>query len=317
MANYKQLLLAAAEACEFTYVGIGSNPHAASLVELSAEWDQLMPVFVREQLHKTVRVIHFDPAFANNLEFVKTYFTTKYPGLYHQYANEIHTWASPRLEIHILCETFEHKDKWHPEAKDDEWFLAALSNLIVAQRGHLVVQDFSGASQDESFKAAYKASSQPHLFKRRVLFDVTYGNASCQTNLTVHKPIYDSRGDFINFTLFDHHEIQEVIGQNPRVDKLARRYFIEKYRSILNFHHVNYRRRVKGDTCLNNCGLYDDTSAPALIMDILQGELSSVLTILKRLAAIDATKETQFHALMDKYASVDMYDWNTMVNKLV
>ena len=43
-----------------TYVGIGSCPHASTLQELTDEWDQILPVFIREL--KAI-IFHYDPAF--------------------------------------------------------------------------------------------------------------------------------------------------------------------------------------------------------------------------------------------------------------
>jgi len=311
-----------AEPCQFTYVGVGTNPHAPTVEQLNDAWDQLMPVFVREQLHKTVRVMHFDPAFtymADRVDFVKGYFATKYPLIVYAAPTEekpYHSWTSPRLEVLLAGEAFNYKSAYSPDEPHNESFLTKLTTLIVDAGGHLVLQDFSGRDPLGAFKSAYEASSKPNLFKRRILFDITYGNASCSTDLTVYKPIYDRHGDFINFTLFSADEIRKNIGHNPRLDELIKKHFIAKYKATLNHHHVNYRRRILGDVCLTRSEFYDDMAPPTLIMDVLQHELATFVTIFKELRLVDAAKESCFNELMENYATVNMYDWNTHVNRL-
>lgn len=316
------LARAAAQPRQFTYVGVGTNPHAATVEKLDDAWDQLMPVFVREQLHKTVRVMHFDPAFdymPDRLDFVKEYFATKYPSLVYADKTEekpYHSWSSPRLEVLLAGESLDYKRSHFPDEPHNESFLTKLTTMVVDSGGHSVLQDFSGRDPLGAFKAAYDASPNKDQFKRRILFDITYGNASCSTDLTVFKPIYDRRGDFINFTLFSADEIHRNIGHNPRLDELIKKYFIAKYKETLNHHHVNYRRRVKGDTCLMKSELYDDKVEPQLIMDILQHELTAFIAIFKDLHLVDAAKGARFNELMENYATMDMYEWNTQVNRL-
>jgi hypothetical protein len=311
-----------AEPRQFTYVGVGTNPHAPTVEKLDDAWDQLMPVFVREQLHKTVRVMHFDPAFtymADRLDFVREYFATKYPLLVYAAPTEekpYHSWTSTRLEVLLAGEAFNYKSAYSPDEPHHESFLVKLTTMIVGTGGHLVLQDFSGRDPLGAFKSAYEASPKPNLFKRRVLFDITYGNASCSTDLRVHKPIYDRHGDFISFTLFSADEIRKNIGHNPRLDELIKRHFIAKYKAKLNHHHVNYRRRILGDTCLTRSEFYDDNASPQLIMGVLQHELAEFVTIFKELQLVDAAKEACFNALMENYATINMYDWNTHVNRL-
>ena len=316
------LARAAAEPRQFTYIGVGTNPHAETVEKLNDAWDQLMPVFVREQLHKTVRVMHFDPAFtymADRLDFVKEYFATKYPKLVYSGITEekpYHEWSSPRLQVLLAGESLNYKSAYSPHDPHNEAFLTTLTTMVVDSGGHIVLQDFSGRDPQGAFKSAYDSSTKPNLFKRRVLFDITYGNASCSTDLTVYKPIYDRRGDFITFTLFNADEIRENIGLNSKLDELIKRHFIAKFKEALNHHHVNYRRRINGDDCLMKSDFYDYRADPHLIMDVLQHELTAFIAIFKELRLVDAAKEARFQDLMENYASINMYDWNTHVNKL-
>ena len=160
-------------------------------------------------------------------------------------------------------------------------------------------------------------STRPSLFKKRVLFDITYGNASCMTDLTKYSPIYDKKGDFINFTLYTHNEMKGLIAlKRPEIDSLLRPYFRKAFIHALEYHHVNYRRRVNGDTCLNPSECYEENASPSQIMDVLQNELRTSFDVLRRLDMVDAEKNATFRRLMDYYLETNMYEWNTQVKKL-
>jgi hypothetical protein len=137
------------------------------------------------------------------------------------------------------------------------------------------------------------------------------------TDLTKNRPIYDASGNFMNFLLYTPSEVKASIGKNARLDELIKEYYVKKFREILNLHHVNYRRRTKGEGCMYRCEFYDDTSTPQLIMGYLQNQLTDVFLILKDLAVFTSEKEHQFRYLMKYYDQVNMYDWNTAVNRLV
>ena len=332
MVFQRILDVVAATPLEFTYLGIGSAPHAETVAELDDAWDQLVPVFVRDKADKTVRIIHFDPSFSRRIDFVKTYFATKYPHLVYRSTGSYHQWSSPRfdssapaqtewlplrMEITIVESAVEYKSEFYESDENHEWFLEALSTSVLKRGGQLVVADFTGRTLDALFKRIYDKSPDKALFKRKILFDVTYGNASCMTDLTKDKPIYDANGDFANFLAFSPLEMIEAIGKNKRLDELIRNFCVKKFAQILNFHHVNYRRRMKGDTCMNPCNSYTDESSADTVMMVLQNELTDVFHILKELGSITAEKEHEFRHLMKYYDQMNMYDWGTAVGRLI
>ena len=302
---------------EFTYLGIGSAPHAKSIDEFDDVWDQLVPVFVRDRAAKTRRIIHFDPTFSHSIEFVKTYFATKYPELTYSTTEFYHLWSSSCLEVIVVEKALQYKNTFYDIDADDEQFLETLCATVIRQNAHLVVQDFSGRDLADVFKRVYGKSTNKYAFKKRILFDITYGNASCMTDLVKNAPIYDASGNFMNFLLYTPDEVKASIGKNARIDSLIKEYYVKKFREILNLHHVNYRRRTKGDTCLNTCEFYDDTATPELIMGYLQNQLTDVFLILKDLDVFTAEKEHQFRYLMKYYDQINMYDWGTSVSRLV
>ena len=315
--SFEHVLNHARTPAEFTYLGIGSAPHARTIDNFDDVWDQLVPVFVREQAQKTRRIIHFDPAFTHSIDFVKTYFTANYPELIYNKMDSYHRFTSTRLEVLIVEEALEYKNKFYEREETHEWFLDELSARVLENNNHLVVQDFTGRELDDVFKRVYEKSSDKGRFKRKVLFDITYGHASCMTDLTKNRPIYDSNGDFMNFLLYSPREIVISIGKNARLDQFIKEHYVKKFRDTLNLHHVNYRRRTKGDTCLNKCDLYSDSSKPHIIMGYLQSELADIFLILKELGAVSAEKEHEYRYLMKYYDQVNMYDWNTAVNRLI
>lgn len=315
--SFEHILEHAKTPAKFTYLGIGSAPHARTIENFDDVWDQLVPVFVREQSKKTRRIIHFDPAFTHSIDFVKIYFATNYPELTYHKMDSYHIFTSPHLEVIITEDALEYKNKFYEREENHEWFLDKLSATILETSGQLVVQDFTGRELDDVFKRVYEKSSDKQLFKRKVLFDITYGHASCMTDLTKNKPIYDSAGDFMNFLLYTPREIVIAIGKNARLDGLIKEHYVKKFRATLNIHHVNYRRRIKGEECMYKSELYNETSKPELIMGCLQSELADIFLILKELGAITAEKEHEYRYLMKYYDQVNMYDWNTAVNRLI
>jgi hypothetical protein len=102
----------------------------------------------------------------------------------------------------------------------------------------------------------------------------------------------------MNFLLYTPREIMNVIGRNKRLDELMKEYHVKKFREVLNIHHVNYRRRTKGETCLNKCDSYTDDSAPELIMRILQSHLTDIFRILKEVGSIYCGKGARSFAIL-------------------
>jgi hypothetical protein len=228
-----------------------------------------------------------------------------------------HSFTSPRLEVIITEDALEYKNKFYEREENHEPFLQEFSETILETGGQLVVQDFTGREMETVFKRVYEKSSNKELFKRKILFDITYGHASCMTDLTKNTPIYDSSGDFMNFLLYSPREIIIAIGKDTRLDGFIKEHYVKKFREALNTHHVNYRRRTKGEACMYRSELYDDTSKPELIMGYLQNELADNFLILKELGAFTEEKEHEYRYLMKYYDRVNMYDWNTAVSRLV
>lgn len=309
----------------FTYVGIGSCPHAKSLEEYTDDWNQILPVFVRDVLDTKsmpVRIIHFDPAFEyhqDRIEFVKTYFAST--NLKLAYNSETKTWSNDRIKITICGKAFTHTDQYTPEEKSDDWFLQELATICISRESKLVVQEFTGQDLDVVFKTAFNKSSNKKKFKDLILFDITYGsNSSCSTNLSKYKPFYDKKGNFYSLLLSTPDELKDYIGTNPDIDMYVKQYFTKQYNTILNNYHVDYRRRTRDETILFKGELYNDGSPPEVIMQLLEGELCALIPVFRDLKVTNPEKESQLVLLFETYKTYkgnDMYRWYDLTKSII
>lgn len=315
MASFPSLL--ALTPSSFTYVGIGTCPHKTVLAELDDFWDQLVPVFVRERLRTDfVRCIHFDPAFDHRLDFLKEYFASRHPLLTYTPSSDdrpFHAWTSRSFEVLVASQPFEHPM--------DDAFLEEMSEKVLDVGGKMVVQDFSSGMSDQylsdAFQTAFQKTSRPDSFRKNILFDITYGEASCSTDMSTTRPVYDRDGNFINFAQFKPQEMLAIWGYDKALDKLTKKLFLKKFTTVLDEHHGNYRRRYLGSTLLYKKVEYDNTSAPEVVMEVLQKELHKVFEILTMMGIVTKEKKTEMDMLFANYKRLDMYHWNNCVRKLI
>jgi len=283
------------------YVGIGSCPHASSLDELTDEWDQILPVFIRKT---RAEIIHYDPMFEHRIEFMKLYFEDKgftYMGEYQ--------WTSPLHTVTLISKRIDH-----PE---DDYILDAHIKEALRNDIKLVVQEFTGTELTQTLKAAYEKTKDSSKFKRDILFDITYGTAChCMTNMVKYKPLYNNNGDFINLLLSSDDEILSHIGASPEIDEFIKIRFVRKYLDLIN-QQVDYRRRLQGNTVLFPCKSYGDTSSPDVIMAYIKDNLRPILNVLDQLGMITSRKQGLLHNLFINYKDYDVYKWNDAMRNIV
>jgi len=293
----------------FTYVGIGSCPHDP-LDKITEKWDQVLPVFIMDILKNTtttLRIIHFDPQFT--LEFMSQYFKTKLPDLSLTITNEYWVWSNSRVEIIISKEPLYHTSKFEGGHESTDWFLKRLTNQILETGGKLVVQEFTGQELGETCKAIYHklTSTEKSIFKKNVLFDITYGQAChCMTDMTQYKPLYTTNGDFYNFTLYSSTELKRSIGQSEKIDSLIFDYFYKQYAEILDGLHLIYRRNI------NKAENATDED-PDHVMALLQNKLSAMFPIFRALGVLTPEKEASLQRIFDEYREHNMYKWYSAV----
>jgi len=306
MALLSDILLNIGET-DITYVGIGSAPYAPTLEEYNDKHNQLLPPFIRTLMekHKTVSILHFDPMFEQHLPFLKLYLETTFPGIDRR---EQYYWCMPGFEIRCVPSMFDHEN--------DDWFLESLGTQIMFRGDQLIVQEYTGTNLIRSFKRAYERASHKPLFKKSILYDITYGkDCSCGTDLTKHAPFYDSDGNFLNPLLMTNEEILANIDNMP-ADRLVP-FLIKRFTDALQLHHFNYRRRLYGAVCLYSCEFYAVDAEPTVIMDALQRELKIIVEILTRLNVLKATQIETFQTYMNNYIEYDVYKWVTELSSLM
>jgi len=253
------------------------------------------------------------------MEFLKSYFDSTNLSLLHN--SETSSWSNDRMSITICGKAFTHTDRHTPEEQSDDWFLEELATYCISQDSKLVVQEFTGRDLDQVFKTAFNKSLTKKKFKNLILFDITYGtNSSCSTKLSNYKPFYDVRGNFCNLLLYTSDELKRYIGTDPRIDDYVKRYFTKQYETILNNYHVDYRRRTRGEANIFKNELYNDSSEPEYIMELLEGELCALIPVFRDLKVTNREKESQLFTLFETYKSFkgnDMYRWYDMAKSVI
>jgi hypothetical protein len=310
---------------DYTYFAVGSCPHTWGN-NLTPQLDQLLPTFFQEQVQqssKSFRAIHIDPAFSLYAQDLQAYFLEReFEELEMKPISPcLQFWKSKtsNLEIILLAEKFHHPEKESPG--NDEWILEAICESIVqneTMEQFLVVQEFTGEETVTLFKRLYSSSKDQQKFKRQILFDVSYGIATgCSTDMIKYKPFTSEKGSFYNLLLTEPAHLSNLIGKDAQMDSIIQRILIQNYKMILNSYHVDYRRRLRGDTVLFQRPDYTNSTSPDEIMNLLLQKLSPLIQLLLPLQYISHDKYSEFQRLSTSYYEYDVYKWYEEVNKLV
>jgi hypothetical protein len=277
---------------------------------------------VLEGMSLPVRILHIDPAFGyqpEKIEFLKAYFESI--SLEMAYDPERKMWSNERVTIILSSMSFNHTDKYMSAENSDDWFLEELAAHVIQTNSKLLVQEFTGRDLDVVFKTTFNKSPSQKKFKNNILFDITYGsNSSCSTDMSKYKPFYDNKGNFCNLLLCTPDELKRYIGTDPRADAYVKQYFTKQYDTILNNYHVDYRRRTRGETILFKNELYNDTSSPELIMELLETELCLLIPVFRDLGVTNREKELRLFKLFEAYKSYkgnDMYTWYNLAKSVI
>ena len=306
---------------DMTYFAIGSTPHmTVDQIAKNRKWDQLIPEFMIDIINrtdKTIRIIHFDPAFSRKDDFLNEYFkkyqkTTFGLTFSLDVSDGLNVWKTDdhRIEVFIIAKPFNHLERRYNDEEVHDDFLHELNEMTLTSGNQLIVQEYTGHELGQLTKSLYHKSSNRDLFKKKILYDVSYGNdCHCGTDLERYKPIYNDYGDFYNLTLFNSDEMKEHIGKNPEMDKILKVNFIKEFNKVLNI-HVDYRRRLQnlGENLVRH-HRYNNSSTADEIMTILQDELAKCVSVLDRLQMITPNKKNFMDCLFKNYKVIDMYKW--------
>jgi hypothetical protein len=299
------------EPMDITYLGIGSSPHLTTGGTLEAKRDQLIPVCFHETIlndKKSMRILHFDPHFDQDLPFLYHYFEQW--GLLPMEVTGGYSWLNESLEVIVIASNLDHEK--------DSWFVESLCDTILTTKGKLIIQEYTGYELKELNQRLYEACPQKETFKRRILVDMTFGtDLGCSTDMTKVQPFYESNGDFLNLHFLTDVDAKRYVGVSQRLDEVL----LQKYRGLfyqtLNRMHVDYRRKLKGDTLLYGDPQYTEESSPEVIMSVLQETLHRILTLLAALRVISKERVDALTPVFINYKTYDPYKWYDIVYKTV
>jgi hypothetical protein len=299
------------EPMAMTYLGIGSAPHLSNDAKLEAKYDQLIPTCFHEMLHhetKTMRILHFDPWFEQQKNFLLKYFED-WKLVPVECAEGFH-WIGEKLDIYVFPSRIEHEDHF--------WFFESLVERILNTGGKLLVQEYTGYDNQGLNTKLYQACPEKEKYTRRILFDMTYGtDTGCCTDMTKAQPFYDYNGNFINLHFMTESDAKRWVGISQKLDTILRQKYIAKYLQTLNTYHVDYRRRLKGETCLYGSPFYTNESSPDEIMKVLQQQLLINFDILQATQLVQASHKATLQELFQSYKEKDPYKWYDSVAKLL
>lgn len=306
----------------FLYFGVGSCPHMRSVEELTPRWDQLLPCFVKDiaqNKNEKIQILHIDPQFANSLEFLKAYFALHLPDAVFYNMENLYIWETPRMQVICAAGRFDHPSSSTQE--NHEWFLEALTDEALSNGFRMVYQEYTGFETKRLFQQLYEMcdESLKRRFRSLVLFDVSYGTDNgCSTDLTKYKPIYERNGMFLNIQLLSKEELLDKIDVHPSIREILCRNLLGEYRRILNEIHVDYRRKMNGDSLFHpHMYGYTDSSSPPEIMSILERELFKCVPLLQRVGLLSYDATQKLRDCFMEYQRIDRYKWYDMVFNLV
>jgi hypothetical protein len=295
----------------FTYLGIGSCPHVHSLEELTPRMDQLLPVPLTSELQgPSVRVLHIDPAFDLRSDLLTAYFASKLPDAVVSEEDGIRCWRTDTIEICIASGRLNHHE--------DYWFFEQLCNGVLETGGELIVQEYTGEPLSRLANSLFTTSSNPIAFKRKILFDITYGtDIGCMTDLEKFPPLrFPSSRHFFNVSLYTEAEIQQLLpSMTSAMCAIVRQTYTTRSKQLVNTYHVDYRRRLRGETVFCTSTDYSHTSPPHEIMTALEQKLFLVLHVLRALGAATNTQLETIRQLFSTYPLHDPYKWYDCVWK--
>lgn len=303
----------------FIYLGIGSCPHEP----LNQKTDQLIPCFVKDILQdksSTLQIILIDPAFKNKYKFLQSYFADNLSHACHYEEDGLLIWQSERINVYIAPTKFLYPSL-HTE--DTTWFLHSLADLAIENQVQMIYQDYTGQDMNPLFQTLYTQYDKVHQIQLQnfVLFDVSYGtDTGCSTDLVKYKPFYQPDG-FINLQLYTNDEVLKYINKNPALDSIILERAIQKYRTLLNDIHVDYRRKQNGtlictNTTTNTYG-YTETSSADDIMKCLQNELVSLVPQFVKLGVFTKKSVEKLNTYFQQTHTIDKYKWYELVMNLL
>jgi hypothetical protein len=290
---------------ECIYIGIGTSARKYTLEEYDDDMNQLYPIFMRT-LYKDKQklLVHFDEQFNlnNQQEFIKLYLNS----------NEFQNitsgiWYSPKEK----CKAIIVSNHLSLDERFD--ILNKISRTTLKTNAKIIAQEFSGRELVPSFKQFFQQEfslKEKEILRNNVVWDITYGqDCHCMTPLTQYKPIMKDSQNFFNIWSYSNEELINYINYSPGTDKILYEHFYKQFRKIIDTHHVNYRRKLLGDTLLTSTDAYNENSPPYQIMEYIIKELDPMIRILFRMSSMTQIQKDSFTFKLISYKNYDPYKW--------
>jgi hypothetical protein len=279
-------------------VSIGSAPHT-NIEDYTDNRNQLFPVFTREG---SWTMVHIDPFFKEKK--------------HHPYMEKLGFKKVDDRFVKFDTEMYFVADYIDQEIKLD--YLFNFMKRIIKENKRLFVQEYTGRDLFPEFKNILKRFTKQEILyiKDNILWDVSYGNDSgCCTDMLKAKPLFIDNKIF-NLACLDFKELQKLILKNPEIDQIISKVYIDEYKSLISIHHVNYRRRVKGDTLLSKNSNYNDNVEPDKIMEIYKEKTLPLIEILCKLKKIPDEIYAKQLDHINNYYLIDLYEWYSFMSTI-
>jgi hypothetical protein len=302
---------------DFTYFAVGSVPRTTKLNDFISELDQIFPTFLREYINysdSTIRVVHYDPLFKqeHNISFLKDYFASLNSiGLDFIYDSSeyLPTWRTSdyRIEVFVIAEGFD--------IQNEIQVIESMVQNHLKTNTKLVFQEYYGLSNGSTsliniHKQFYNSTIQQlkKIYQSNILFDITYGESHCTTNMAVEKPLFDNYGNFINLCILNNEEREKLIGTNVKFDSIYKKLMIKNFKDLIDSDQLKYRRSVINKESEENS---------ASIMTNLHFKMKPIISSLKKLNVFNNDDEKNINQLFINYKEIDMYKWPTDIKNII
>ena len=302
---------------DYTYFAVGSGPRSLEVDKLTPELDQIFPTFLREFVSttdSTIRVVHYDPVFSGVpvINFLHKYFKSLSSlTLDFKYSDSdgFHCWQTSdyRIEVFVLGEGFDipHEIK----------HIQSMINHHLNTNTKLVFQEYYGLSNGQTslvrlHKQFYQsiAPKMQERYKQNILFDITYGEAHCMTDMLNEKPMLDDYGNFINLCILNNEEKNKLIGVNERFDNIYKKEYIKNFIDLIDRDQLTYRRSVLDKA---------SEEVSASIMTNMHLKMKPIISFLKKLHVLNDADEEHIDQLFLHYKEIDMYNWPSNIKNII
>jgi hypothetical protein len=246
------------------------------------------------------------------INFLKTYFASLTSiGLDFKYDSSeyLPTWRTSdyKIEVFVIGEEFD--------IINETQIIESMIKHHLKTNTKLVFQEYYGLSNGSTslikmHKQFYNFMSLElkKRYQNNILFDITYGEAHCMTNMEIEKPMFDNYGNFINLCILNSEESEQIIGVNDKFDCIYKKLMIKNFNDLIDFDQLKYRRSV-----INK----ESEEISASIMTNLHLKIKPIIYTMKKLNVLNNDDEEKINQLFVNYKEIDMHNWPTYIKNIL